>query len=138
MGFSTFINYFNIKNSHWEPLVEPWKFKLRLSKRSMQKQEPLHIKLLSSSDLNVNVTHTFMESAVATAQLLDKQKELVYSGERGAVAPYKIRNWTGYTLHLWNASKGTNPTETVIKTLENGADMPWWFEDWRERREVMT
>lgn len=62
--------------------------------------------------------------------------QLAYKGERGTIAPYRLRNWTGYRLHLWNANNGATPGETVIKTLEDGAEMPWWFEDWRERREV--
>jgi vacuolar protein sorting-associated protein 13A/C len=28
---STYINYFNLTNSHWEPLVEPWHYSLHVS-----------------------------------------------------------------------------------------------------------
>ena len=129
--FSMFMNYFNIKNSHWEPLLEPWGFELKLDRKTTQ--DPMYIKLISNRSMNVNVTHTFLESATATLQLWDKQKESAYHGERGTVAPYKLRNCTGYRLHVWNRE---SPEKMVVKTLENGAEMPWWFEDWRERREV--
>lgn len=62
--------------------------------------------------------------------------QLAYHGERGSVAPYRLRNCTGYRLHVWNGGNNTKPGETVVKTLEDGEEMPWWFEDWRERREV--
>ncbi|KAG2223432.1 hypothetical protein INT45_001738, partial [Circinella minor] len=131
--FSMFMNYFNIKNSHWEPLLEPWGFELKLDRKTTQ--DPMYIKLISSRTMNVNVTHTFLESATATLQLWDKQKEAAYNGERGTVAPYKLRNCTGYCLHVWNRE---SPEKMVVKTLEDGAEMPWWFEDWRERRETTT
>ncbi|KAI8143832.1 hypothetical protein BJV82DRAFT_668275 [Fennellomyces sp. T-0311] len=133
VAFSMFMNYFNIKNSHWEPLLEPWGFELKLARRATQ--DPLHIKLISDRAMNMNITHTFLESVVSTLHLLDNQKEHAYSGERGTVAPYKLRNCTGYRIHIWNKE---SPEKMVVKTLEDGAEMPWWFEDWRERRETTT
>ncbi|KAI9253785.1 hypothetical protein BDA99DRAFT_443164 [Phascolomyces articulosus] len=131
VAFSMFMNYFNIKNSHWEPLLEPWSFELKLDRKTSQ--DPMFIKLISNRSMNLNITHTFLESAMAILHLWDKQKELAYNGERGTVAPYRLRNCTGYRLHVWNRD---SPEKMVVKTLEDGADMPWWFEDWRERRET--
>lgn len=74
--FQAYINYFNIKNSHWEPLLEPWNFKIELYRNPLNKQEPLTIKLVSSSILNFNITHTFLESAVTTVKLLDRQRNV--------------------------------------------------------------
>ncbi|EIE88932.1 hypothetical protein RO3G_13643 [Rhizopus delemar RA 99-880] len=130
---STYINYFNIKNSHWEPLLEPWNFKLELS-RNPSDNNTTHVKLLSNDILNLNVTHTFLESAVSTMKLLDKQRDVIYSGERGTIAPYALRNRTGYRITVWNSTDSNE--EPVLKELENGQDMPWWFEDWRKRREM--
>lgn len=28
---STTINYYNLKNSHWEPLMDPWEFALTVT-----------------------------------------------------------------------------------------------------------
>jgi vacuolar protein sorting-associated protein 13A/C len=67
------VNYFNIKNSHWEPLVEPWHFKLDLDRL---KDHPLTVKLSSTSPLNINLTHTFVQSAATTLQLLDKKRDV--------------------------------------------------------------
>ncbi|CEI90291.1 hypothetical protein RMCBS344292_04619 [Rhizopus microsporus] len=128
------INYFNIKNSHWEPLVEPWNFKLELSRNPTVGNDVTHVKIISNNTLNLNITHTFLESAVSTVQMLDKQRDTVYSGERGTVAPYEIRNRTGYDITIWNS---TNSNEgPTLKELKDGENIPWWFEDWRKRRET--
>lgn len=74
--FQAYINYFNIKNSHWEPLMEPWNFRLELARNSTTKNDPLNVKLISNSILNVNITHTFLESAYNTMHLMDKQKNV--------------------------------------------------------------
>ncbi|OAD68026.1 hypothetical protein PHYBLDRAFT_57710 [Phycomyces blakesleeanus NRRL 1555(-)] len=134
---ATYINYFNIKNSHWEPLVEPWNVQLAISRNNMLPNDPLHVELLSDNILNLNVTHTFLESAMATMHLWDKRSYNGYHGERGAVAPYRIANHTGYKVHVWSTKVG-DKKDTVIKSLENGQEMEWWFEDWRKRRETTS
>ncbi|KAI8990033.1 hypothetical protein BDB01DRAFT_718047 [Pilobolus umbonatus] len=134
--FSTFINYFNIKNSHWEPLLEPWNFQLELTRNPSEAAEPLKARLFSDSILNLNVTHTFVESALATLSSLDKRRNTIYSGERGTVAPYEIRNRTGYDVVIWNNNMSSEGP--VLKSLKNNASLSWWFEDWKTRRETTT
>ncbi|KAF7732148.1 hypothetical protein EC973_006403 [Apophysomyces ossiformis] len=138
VNFQTYVNYFNVKNSHWEPLVEPWAFKLCLSKQGSKSSDPIQVKLLSDSELNVNVTHAFLESTLTLMRLWSKQGEFVYSGERGTIAPYRIRNWTGYRIHIWSAnSVGTTDNDDIqMKQLDDGEETAWWFEDWRIRRET--
>ncbi|KAL7310459.1 Vacuolar protein sorting-associated protein 13 [Mucor circinelloides] len=134
--FQAYINYFNIKNSHWEPLMEPWNFRLELARNSTTKNDPLNVKLISNSILNVNITHTFLESAYNAMHLMDKQKNTIYSGERGTVAPYELRNRTGYNIMVWNS---TNAKEgPVIQEIKDGSNKPWWFEDWKTRRETTS
>ncbi|KAI9031000.1 hypothetical protein CLU79DRAFT_842748 [Phycomyces nitens] len=134
---ATYINYFNIKNSHWEPLVEPWEVQLAISRNNMLRNDPLHVEFLSENTLNLNVTHTFLESAMATMHLWDKRSDNGYHGERGAVAPYRVVNHTGYKVHVWSTAPG-DKKDTVIKSLEDGQEMEWWFEDWRKRRETTS
>ncbi|KAI8968414.1 hypothetical protein BDF20DRAFT_896210, partial [Mycotypha africana] len=134
--FQTYINYFNLKNSHWEPILEPWNFKLDLARDAMNKSEPLNVKLSSSSILNLNISQSFLESAVSTIGLLDKEGQTIYSGERGTVAPYELRNRTGYNILVWNTADSKEGP--VIKEIKNGADLPWWFEDWKKRRETTS
>ncbi|KAI9480349.1 MAG: hypothetical protein EXX96DRAFT_521344 [Benjaminiella poitrasii] len=134
--FQSYINYFNIKNSHWEPLLEPWNFRLELTRNPLIKRDPLNVKIISNSNLNLNVTHTFLESAMNTMHLLDERKNTIYGGERGSIAPYELRNRTGYNLMVWNTSHSDEgPT---IKEIKNGGNMSWWFEDWKKRREMTS
>jgi vacuolar protein sorting-associated protein 13A/C len=39
-------------------------------------QHPLNVKIVSTRDLNVNITHTFLESAMTTIVMFDKQKNV--------------------------------------------------------------
>ncbi|KAI7863658.1 hypothetical protein BDF14DRAFT_1733660 [Spinellus fusiger] len=133
---STYVNYFNIKNSHWEPLVEPWNVQFAVSRNNMS-NEPLTIDIVSKAMLDINITHTFLESALATLRLLDKHSEVGYHGERGTIAPYRIVNNTGYTIHLWSTMTD-NSQEIVVKDLMNEGEIAWWFEDWRKRRETTS
>lgn len=107
---------------------------MELSRNPTVGNDVTHVKIISNNTLNLNITHTFLESAVSTVQMLDKQRDTVYSGERGTVAPYEIRNRTGYDITIWNS---TNSNEgPTLKELKDGENIPWWFEDWRKRREV--
>ncbi|KAI7902142.1 uncharacterized protein BX663DRAFT_436105 [Cokeromyces recurvatus] len=133
VDFQSYINYFNIKNSHWEPLLEPWNFGLEFNRNPVIKNDPLKVKIISNSNLNLNITHTFLESSISTLRLLDEQQNAVYSGERGRVAPYELRNRTGYNIMVWNTTD-----EPTIKEIKNGGNLPWWFEDWKKRRETTT
>ncbi|CAO3651068.1 unnamed protein product [Cunninghamella blakesleeana] len=137
VAFSAYVNYFNIKNSHWEPLVEPWQFKLNLSKKD-NTDDPFKINITSNTDLNINFTHTFLESTIANIAMFDKRKNSIYSGERGHESPYKIRNRTGYPIHVWNSKTSPNKAtgDVTIHKIEDGKEVPWWFEDWRKRREM--
>lgn len=76
VDFATYINYFNIKNSHWEPLLEPWNFRLELARNPSTKKDPLTIKLISGAIMNLNITHTFLESAMSSIKLLDQQRNV--------------------------------------------------------------
>ncbi|KAI8072416.1 hypothetical protein BC940DRAFT_233832 [Gongronella butleri] len=131
VDFSTYVNYFNIKNSHWEPLVEPWQFTLGVSKKD--DQVPLQVRAISSTDLNVNITHTFLESTMALISMFGERKNLVYTGERGHDSPYRLCNRTGYDIHIWNSNQNG---DVVVRKIENNKDTPWWFDDWRKRREM--
>ncbi|ORX43331.1 DUF1162-domain-containing protein [Hesseltinella vesiculosa] len=131
VDFSTFVNYFNVKNSHWEPLIEPWQFTLYVSKDC--DQSPLNTKILSNLALNMNITHAFLENSMALVSAFDKQKNLIYAGERGHDSSYRVCNRTGYDIHVWNSSP---EGDVSVKKIENGKEIPWSFDDWRKRREM--
>ncbi|RUS21382.1 hypothetical protein BC937DRAFT_92871, partial [Endogone sp. FLAS-F59071] len=130
---STYINFFNIKNSHWEPLLEPWQFNVKVSRNSVS--EGIAVDLSSRTRLEINITHSFIETALSILDTFDRQKNVVLHSARGSVSPYTVRNRTGYNIHVWNVAEDS--TDTVIQNMSDGADLPWWFDDWRSRRESM-
>ncbi|KAF9968752.1 hypothetical protein BGZ73_009156, partial [Actinomortierella ambigua] len=128
------INYFNVKNSHWEPLLEPWQLVLHVS-RSLQPAS-MNIDVFSKQDLNINLTHTFIEMALTIMTTIQKEPEQVTSVNRETLVPYVLKNRTGYPLHVWAESEDNH--DIVIHPLKDGASLPWRFDDWRKMRETVA
>eukprot|EP00842_Homolaphlyctis_polyrhiza_P001382 jgi/Hompol1/2244/HPOL_005409-RA len=128
-------NYFNLKNSHWEPFVEQWQILLRASR---VEEEAKHLAFYAScrKKLELNVSHAFLTtlfSAMSAMNSVTTRK----STKRASQYPYIIKNRTGYPLHLWIDSTG-NGLDTTISKIANGGDMGWRFDDWRTLRKRTT
>ncbi|TPX68863.1 hypothetical protein SpCBS45565_g02841 [Spizellomyces sp. 'palustris'] len=121
-------NYFNVKNSHWEPFIEPWQFFINSATGT------LSLDAFARKRLEINVTHTFVETVLSTMHLWNKQERRDLTSRRGMHSPYVFRNRTGYDLYVW-ADSADSGLDTELKQLANGQDMPWRFEDWRTMRE---
>jgi len=128
------INYFNVRNSHWEPLLEPWQFVVHVSK-SLQPANMV-IDVFSKENLNINITHTFIETALQVMTTIQKEPVHAATVNREALVPYLIRNRTGYPIHVWAESE--NNTDIVVHKIKDGSDMNWRFDDWRKMRETVT
>ena len=74
-SMSLHINYFNIKNSHWEPLVEPWSCTFNVTKTS---EGQMAISFHSRKKMEVNISHVFIETCLKTIDRWDKQTEVNY------------------------------------------------------------
>ncbi|KAI9287283.1 vacuolar protein sorting-associated protein vps13 [Umbelopsis sp. AD052] len=133
VDFQSYANFFNVKNSHWEPLIEPWKFNMKLMRRS--NLDPYALQISSRRMLEINFTHTFAETVLSTLSTWDKEKGTALGPARGSVAPYTLRNWTGYQLHVWSINDDDN-SQTVVEMIANGQEIPWRFDDWRARRQA--
>jgi vacuolar protein sorting-associated protein 13A/C len=59
-SFSLYTGFFNVKNSHWEPLIEPWNFNVKVSRALIS--ESLDIDVSSKRKLEINIEHTFVET----------------------------------------------------------------------------
>ncbi|CAG8555201.1 10349_t:CDS:10 [Paraglomus brasilianum] len=130
----TYINYFNLTNSHWEPLIEPWHYKLQVSKNL--NPESMEIEIFSKKRLEINITHIFIETMLTTLSIFKREKEHVLSTARESRTPYKLVNRTGYSMHVWKISSDDN-TDTEIRILEDGGEVNWRFDDWRIERESL-
>lgn len=96
--------------------------------------EKLSIDLFSRKMLEVTITSQTIALASKAAQFM-KQDEDVLTKPRGADSPYRIRNQTGFPLHVWAASDSDGGESMAVK-LEDGAQVPWRFEEWEKMREV--
>lgn len=133
--FSLKVNYFNFKNSHWEPIVEPWSFGIAMSQDSTDKST--NISVQAKELLFVNLSHTFVESLLSISDTLSERKLLAQTAQ-AQVKPYLIRNFTGYNLRFWNMSDDVEKSDGSIYKLKNGETMPWTFRDWKKRREKVN
>ncbi|KAH9250730.1 hypothetical protein BASA81_011446 [Batrachochytrium salamandrivorans] len=128
-------NYFNLKNSHWEPLVEQWQFSVSVA-RQEEDSKQLAIDLFCRKKLELNMSHAFLStmfSALTALNMAVTRKLTKRSGQY----PYIIKNRTGYPLHVWIDSDDSNLQATISK-IENGGDLGWKFDDWRTIRERST
>lgn len=132
---SPVLNYYNLTNSRWEALIDPWEFSVQASKNAAT--QALAVTISSKRRLEVNVTHTFIELAMNTATLLSQQGEEVLKTNRGSNAPFLIRNRTGHPLVIWAESDDRN-NKPEPSRISNGDDLPWRMDDWRAMRESAT
>ena len=128
-----FINFFNLSTSHWEPLLDPWEFTIQASKQI----EPasLSLSVTSKKRLEVNLTSAFINLALTSRAIWDREGEALLRKTRGHSTPFLIRNRTGHSVLLW-AESGDPQAKGEPTKIENLADVPWRFEDWRTMREV--
>ncbi|KAI0047829.1 hypothetical protein FA95DRAFT_1589004 [Auriscalpium vulgare] len=134
---ATYISYWNLTNSHWEPLIDPWTFTASVFKD--HPSSALTATLSASERFNVNLSTTFIELLVDTMNVWSKEGEQVLAKARGSNAPYRIRNSTGTTLYIWSDADGTHTKRdsTAVK-VNDGDTLEWRFDDWRTMREHTT
>ncbi|GAA5827080.1 hypothetical protein JCM11251_002234 [Rhodosporidiobolus azoricus] len=128
-----FVNYFNLKVSHWEPLMDPWEFGVNVSKSASTGM--LAVNVTSKKRLELNVTSSFIELALTTSTLLDREGDQVFKKPRGSNAPFLVKNRTGYPISLWSENA---EAAAQGQRLGDGQDIPWRFGDWRVARENVT
>jgi vacuolar protein sorting-associated protein 13A/C len=129
---SLLANYYNERNSQWEPLIEKFKF---LVKAHMETQDSrFMLEVISKQKLELNLSHVFMERLLAQSSKFSQEKKL-QSVLRKTRAPYVIFNQTGYPIHVWTQISGSNLDKTISR-IENDEKMEWRFDSWKTSREV--
>lgn len=96
--------------------------------------ERLSIDLISRKTLEITITSQTIALASKAAQFMQQDEDML-TKPRGADSPYRIRNQTGFPLHVWAASDSNEGQSMAIK-LEDGEQAPWRFEEWEKMREV--
>ncbi|EJD03959.1 vacuolar protein sorting-associated protein vps13 [Fomitiporia mediterranea MF3/22] len=128
------IDYWNLKNSHWEPLIDPWNFSIKMHK--IASTGGISLDLSSTELLDLNVSSNFVELAITTANIWNKEGDRVLERARGSYAPYRICNRTGSPVYVWPDSNG-NASVSSANTIkvDQGSTIDWRFDDWRKTRE---
>ncbi|KAJ5665895.1 uncharacterized protein N7477_008343 [Penicillium maclennaniae] len=132
-SFDTFLNVYNFSKSAWEPLIEPWQFGFHMAKEV--NPDVFSIDAFSHKTMELTVTSATIALASKSLQFLSNDED-VLSKPRGADAPYRIRNYTGFDLHVW-ADVNAGEDGPAAK-LSDGEEYPWRFEDSTAIRETLT
>ncbi|KAI9272903.1 hypothetical protein BDA99DRAFT_569176 [Phascolomyces articulosus] len=126
---------YNFRNSHWEPVIEPWGFGIKIAQDVATKSMQLAVE--SEEFLNLDITHAFLETMLTVSGSMFEDQPLPEGGQK-QVRPYLICNRTGHDLRFWNMSDDAHKEGSVdnrMNTLKDGEEMPWIFRDWKRRRE---
>jgi vacuolar protein sorting-associated protein 13A/C len=96
----------------------------------------MQIGLYARERLDLNLTSTFAEFAINTANSWSKIADQALTGTRGSYAPYHIRNRTGLRISIWPDNDGNADLQSggIIIGSNEGTD--WRFDDWKTMREV--
>lgn len=93
----------------------------------------------SREALDVNLSSSFVELALSTANVWNREGDRVLEKARGSYAPYRIVNRTGGPLFVWSDPDGSkSPNNAGSVKIEQGAIVDWRFDDWKRMREVLS
>lgn len=135
-SFDTYMNVYNFSKSAWEPLIEPWQLGFHISKESKEQHpDSLSVDIYSHKTMELTVTSATIALASKSAQFLSTDED-VLSKPRGADSPFRIRNYTGFRLHVWAATREEDQGSAA--KLEDGEEAQWRFEDATTMRENLS
>ena len=132
-SFDTYINVYNFSKSAWEPLIEPWQLGFHLSKST--NPDHMSVEVYSHKMMELSITSATIATASKSAQFLSTEED-VLSKPRGADAPYRMRNYTGFDLNVWAATQEDDQGSAT--KLSDGEEARWRFEDPTTMRENLS
>lgn len=129
------LNYYNLTNSRWEALMDPWEFSVQATRNAAT--QATAVTLASKKRFEINVTHTFIELAMNTMTLWSQKGDEVLKTSRGSNAPFLMCNRTGHSMVIWAESEDKTVKPEPVR-IADGEDLPWRLDDWRAMRESAT
>lgn len=132
-SFDTYMNVYNFSKSAWEPLIEPWQLGFHVSKD--QNTDLLSVEVYSHKMMELTITSATIALASKSAQFLSTDED-VLSKPRGADAPYRIRNYTGFEMNVWAVTQEDD--QGPAAKLSDGEESQWRFEDPTTMRENLS
>lgn len=131
-SLETLINVYNFSKSAWEPLIEPWSVGFHMAKDL--NPDRLSVELYSRKSMELTVTAATIALGSKSFDFLTADEDIL-SKPRASDAPYRIRNYTGFSLDVWAEGK---EQEGYAAKLEDGDEQPWRFEDPMSTRETLS
>ncbi|KAL2841641.1 hypothetical protein BJX68DRAFT_245287 [Aspergillus pseudodeflectus] len=132
-SFDTFVNVYNFSKSAWEPLIEPWQLGFHMAKEV--NPDIFSVDVYSHKTMELTVTSATIDLFSKSFKFFSTDED-VLSKPRGADAPYRIRNYTGFDLHVWaDVAEGE---DGPAAKLADGEEYPWRFEDSTSMRETLA
>ena len=132
-SFDTYMNVYNFSKSAWEPLIEPWQLGFHINKDT--NPDCLSVEVYSHKVMELTITSATIALASKSAQFLSTDED-VLSKPRGADAPYRIRNYTGFDLSVWAAA--CEEDQGSAAKIGDGEEIQWRFEDPTTMRENLS
>ncbi|KAK3196447.1 Vacuolar protein sorting-associated protein 13 [Lecanicillium sp. MT-2017a] len=123
-------NVYNFSKSSWEPLLEPWQVGLGVARNPSSGL--LSVDVTSKKTFDVTITTATIALASKSFDFLTTEQDIL-GKPRGAEAPYRIQNYTGFDVSV--QSKSPISEEPITLRLGDGKDGPWSFEHWEKMRE---
>jgi vacuolar protein sorting-associated protein 13A/C len=141
--FKPSINYYNLKNSHWEPLLDPWEFGISAKTKAYPDgSKNTKVSLYSDRRLEWNMTAAFIELAITSTTVLARKEEKIRQGIDVHDTPFVVRNLTGRNLLVRNDVGHDSRVKTSAKAhsqrLADGESTPWRFQDIKQQRENIS
>ncbi|KAJ1680426.1 Vacuolar protein sorting-associated protein 13 [Spiromyces aspiralis] len=138
-------SFFNRRNSHWEPLAEPWKFSIGWQSIPQPSgRVATKLDLISNDKLETDISYMFIVETLDYISMLNKElKSTSLTLKRGDHRPYVIHNRTGEGCHVWIDAAGDSTAleesgiDNTPVLIRDNERRPWRFEDWRQRRETL-
>ncbi|CAO2655854.1 Nn.00g046570.m01.CDS01 [Neocucurbitaria sp. VM-36] len=131
-SLDTLINVYNFSKSAWEPLIEPWSVGFHMAKD--QNPDRISVDVYSRKAMELTVTAATIALGSKSFDFLTSDEDIL-SKPRGSDAPYRIRNYTGFSLDVWAEGK---EQEGFAAKLDDGEEQPWRFEDPMSTRETLS
>lgn len=156
------VNYNNIHKVLWEPFVEPWKFSLSLNRRNqnsvlLNAALMADISLSSTSELNLNITESFVEVVFRAFDMIadawglpgltghsESPSFLKYQTREsicgGRYAPYRIQNLTSLPLAFHVIEGPLSTYDLDVSALEDeivvqpGSSIPIYIDETAEEQ----
>jgi len=132
-SIDTYFNVYNFSKSAWEPLIEPWSMGFHMSREQISGR--LSIDLFSRKSMEISITSATIALASKSFQFLSTDED-VLSKPRGSDSPFRIRNYTGFSMNIW-AQTDSGKDGSAAKILD-GEEASWRFEDPTTTRETLV